>query len=245
MDTNAFANYDQATSKLLTAAQLIERQKVITKLVRPTANSNFKKAQQKRTDKVNSKLRQTEPIAVGSLVMLKDPTRTSKHQPIWTGPFRVVKMKKGGNYTLQCLDHSLYHRNPPRDQLKVIDSTADLQLDDIYYVERILDHKGPVNKRNFLIKWLNFPASDNTWEPESNLLGCESLLADYWATRKAVNEQQTHTSTKTNSVVKIAKANTRQPANASVTTQTASTNVKANAKSIDRSHLRRSARIDN
>ena len=141
MDINAFANYDKATSKLLTVHQLMQRQKIIGDLVRPTANSNFKAAQTKRTASANKRIRQTPPLQVGTLVMLKDPTRTTKNQPLWIGPYRVVRQKKGGNYVLQCTDHSLYHREPPRDHLKVIDGKADVNLDDIYYVEKIVDHK--------------------------------------------------------------------------------------------------------
>jgi hypothetical protein len=97
-----------------------------------------------------------------------------------------VRQKKGGTYTLQCLDNSLYHREPPRDHLKVIDAKANLQLDDVYYVERILDHQGPASTRRYLIKWLNFPSSDNSWEPVQNLIGCETLLQDYWRARSAM-----------------------------------------------------------
>lgn len=115
--------------------------------------------------------------------MLKDPTRSTKNQPVWIGPFRVVKQKKGGTYVLQNVDHSLYHREPPRDQLKLIDGNSDVTTDDIFYVERILDHKGTGKNRRYLVKWLNFPSSENQWEPESNLIGCEQLLQDYWALR--------------------------------------------------------------
>lgn len=72
LNVNAFANYDQATSKLLTTHQLIERAKVISSLVRPTAASVFKSAQKRRTAKANDTLRQ--PLPVGTLIMLKDPT---------------------------------------------------------------------------------------------------------------------------------------------------------------------------
>lgn len=186
MNVNAFANYDKSNSRLLTVHQLLERQKVMVDLVRPAAASTFKTAQKKRTQRANSKRQIVPPVAVGSLVMLKDPTRSSKHQPIWIGPFRVVKQKRGGTYVLQNVDSSLYHREPPRDQLKIIDSKAEPALDNIYFVERILDHKGTGAARRFLIKWLNFPSSDNCWEPIENLVGCESLLTDYWATRKAL-----------------------------------------------------------
>lgn len=185
MDVNQFANYDKAHSKLLTEHALIERAKVINELIRPTSQTVFLGAQKRRTDNVNRKIRATPPIAVGSLVMLKDPTRSSKHQPYWVGPYRIVQQKKGGNYVLQNPDSSLHHRQPPRDHLKLIESGTNLTLEDIYYVERIVDHKGPKNKRQYLIKWLNYPVANNTWEPETNLVGCERYLQEYWANRSA------------------------------------------------------------
>ena len=86
MDVNAFANYDRVNSKLLTENQLIERAKVIAEI--------FRAAQKKRTDAVNAKLRLTENVTVGSLVMLRDPTRTSKNQPPWLGPYRMWSVRR-------------------------------------------------------------------------------------------------------------------------------------------------------
>ena len=112
--------------------------------------------------------------------MLKDNTKTSKHEPLWLGPYRIVQQRKGGTYVLQNPDNSLHHRQPPRDHLKVIDGSADINMDEIFYVERILDHKGPPSKRSYLVKWLNYPTTDNTWEPATNLVGSEAFLTEYW-----------------------------------------------------------------
>jgi hypothetical protein len=183
MNINAFANYNRANSKLLTENQLLERIKVIEELARPESVEVFRQAQKKRTAAANKAQRNTASLAVGTLVMLKDPTRTNEHQPVYLGPFRVVKQKRGGTYVLQNVDNSLYHCEPPRDQLKVIAGNANINVDDIYYVKKILDHKGAEAQRKYLIKWLNFPASDNSWEPSANLIGCETLLQDYWDTR--------------------------------------------------------------
>ena len=95
----------------------------------------------------------------------------------------VVRQKKGGTYVLQNPDMSLYHREPPRDHLKVIDAKADINFDDVFYIEKILDHQGTPANRRYLIKWLNYPSSENTWEPRENLIGSETLLQDYWKTR--------------------------------------------------------------
>ena len=185
MNIASFANYDRANSKLLTTYQLLERAKVMQDVIRPAALKNFKKAQKKRTDAANKRLRLTDAIEPSTLVMLKDITRSTKHQPIWIGPYRVVRQKKGKNYVLENPDGSLFHREPPRDHLKVIDPKAEINLEDLYYVERILDHKGPSTSRKYLVKWLNFPAEHNSWEPTGNLEGCEQLLTDYWNSRKS------------------------------------------------------------
>jgi hypothetical protein len=187
MNVNAFANYSRSNSRLLTNHQLMERAKIIADLVRPEAQAVFRAKQAKRTRQINEKLILSRPIPTGALVMLKDPTRSTKHDPYWIGPYRVVERKRSGNYVLQNVDHSLFHRQPPRDQLKVIDANSDVPFDDIYYVERIVDHRGPANRRQYLVKWLNYPSRYNTWEPTSNLTGCESYLEDYWATRNAQN----------------------------------------------------------
>ena len=50
--------------------------------------------------------------------------------------------------------------------------------DDQYYeVEKILKCKMKNGKRQYLIKWKNFPSSSNSWEPEENLT--QDLVADY------------------------------------------------------------------
>lgn len=47
-----------------------------------------------------------------------------------------------------------------------------------YRVERILEVRGRVRgARLFLVKWFGYPYDECTWEPESNLSGCEDALA--------------------------------------------------------------------
>ena len=158
-------------------------------VIRPAALQNFRHQQAKRTANVNAKLAKAgqiaAPIPVGVLVMIKNITRSSKHEPIWLGPFRVVRQTQGGTYVLQDNDFTLYHRNPPRDQIKVIRSDNGVNMEDIYTVEKVLSHRGNGKRRQYLVKWLNYPASDNTWEPEVNLDNCAEALEDYWKSYNA------------------------------------------------------------
>jgi hypothetical protein len=172
----------------LTDEELVERAEIIRTLVRPTVQENFSAQRRRRTDAVNAKKSIQPPIPVGTQVMVQDPSRTTKHQPYFFGPFTVVQQQRGGTYVLQDVDKSLFPRNPTRDQLKVIDGTV--LVDDIYTAEKILGHKGPANKRFFLVKWQGYPASENTWEPEENLLTCQGLLDNYWSVRNAAQESE-------------------------------------------------------
>ncbi|XP_013384181.1 chromobox protein homolog 1-like isoform X1 [Lingula anatina] len=52
-----------------------------------------------------------------------------------------------------------------------------------YEVERVVDVRVRGGQREYLIKWKNYPDSENTWEPENNL-DCPDLIADYEEKRK-------------------------------------------------------------
>ena len=60
----------------------------------------------------------------------------------------------------------------------------------LYEVEAILDHyakSAPRKTRTkkptffFLVKWKGYDHLHNNWEPESNLLNCKDVLAQYWS----------------------------------------------------------------
>ena len=50
---------------------------------------------------------------------------------------------------------------------------------DEYEVERILAHRGTKTRREYLIKWLNYPDFENSWEPEVNLSNADDVLMAY------------------------------------------------------------------
>merc|ERR1712048_1013259 len=60
----------------------------------------------------------------------------------------------------------------------------------VYEVEQIDDDRKVKGKTQYFIKWRNFPASDNTWEPEENL-DCPDLIARYEQIKKEKNMRAT------------------------------------------------------
>ena len=183
MNIGDFSNYDAASSTMLSDTELSERAVFLNDVLRPEALSVFRRKQKKKAAATTRRQRQVKPLPTGTLVMLTDPTRSSKHDPKYTGPYRVVQQKRGGNYVLQEPDGKLHHRNPPIDQMKIIDANSEVPFDDTHYIERILDHRGNGNKLEYLVKWLNYPSSENTWEPIESLTSCEETLASYWQSR--------------------------------------------------------------
>ena len=48
-----------------------------------------------------------------------------------------------------------------------------------YKVEAILSHKRLGKGYSYLIKWKGYPSSDNSWEPERNIVNAPELLSLY------------------------------------------------------------------
>lgn len=60
------------------------------------------------------------------------------------------------------------------------ENSEDGQEEPEFKVEAILRHKKFSDQILYLIKWEGYSEFENTWEPESNLIGCRELLSAYW-----------------------------------------------------------------
>ncbi|KAJ9530461.1 hypothetical protein QJQ45_012439 [Haematococcus lacustris] len=56
-----------------------------------------------------------------------------------------------------------------------------LDEEPVYYVERLLDHRHvhAGKAKEYMVQWEGYDADHNTWEPRSNLVGCDKILAEY------------------------------------------------------------------
>ena len=48
-----------------------------------------------------------------------------------------------------------------------------------YEIEAILDHKKVRNSTHYLVKWLGWPSSDNSWVKENDIIEAGDLLHEY------------------------------------------------------------------
>jgi hypothetical protein len=104
------------------------------------------------------------------------------------GPFLVSKKNGLVTYTLELpADVKVYprfHVNllEPADKNTPLQRTwrYEIEEDNEFEVEKILDYRRHgirASENEYLVKWLGYDNSENTWEPEINLTNCRQLLA--------------------------------------------------------------------
>ena len=62
----------------------------------------------------------------------------------------------------------------------------------LYHVEAIVDYKrGRGRERGYLVKWVDWPAETNTWEPLAHVEHCTEELADFYKSRLEARSRAT------------------------------------------------------
>lgn len=124
--------------------------------------------------------------------------RAAKLFPRWDGPYEILEaFPENSTYrlALPATDkaHPVFHasklkvynendakkyaqREPPRPE------PIDVEGEQEWVVEAIVDEKGKGRHRRFLVKWQGYPDSDNTWEPLANVEETEAM--DVWEEKR-------------------------------------------------------------
>ena len=156
-------------------------------VINENLQSNLAHAQVCYTTQANKNRLPTPPIAVNDLVFLNrrnlNTTRPSrKFDDKFLGPFRVSAQISPVAFKLDLPPsmkiHPVFHVSLLEPRTKDIVSALHtsppppiiLQDQLAYEVEAILDSRLFRRKLQYLVKWLNYPPSDNTWEPAETLL---------------------------------------------------------------------------
>ncbi|KAH6580345.1 hypothetical protein BASA61_009688 [Batrachochytrium salamandrivorans] len=113
------------------------------------------------------------------LAFIKKFVRSSKNEPYYLDPFKVLRRVKGGLYEILDSDNTLFPRNVAPSMMKLIQhNTIDNQ--DTYVVDKILKHKGPATKRSYFVKWKHYDSSYNSWVKASDFIDL-SVINSYWS----------------------------------------------------------------
>ncbi|RKP15579.1 hypothetical protein ROZALSC1DRAFT_7303, partial [Rozella allomycis CSF55] len=107
---NFFKNYNnQKELTSLSPKELESRLNYMTSVVYPEINELSKT---KATLEGGKFLKYNRIIHFqpGAYVMVKDELRTKKSEPLYTGPFKIIRRNKGGAYELLGPDGTIYTR---------------------------------------------------------------------------------------------------------------------------------------
>lgn len=121
-----------------------------------------------------------------------------KLKPLFMGPFEVIDMVGKAAVKLRLPSqwkriHNVFHVSLVKPYIGDASSSRVtppppvqwLDGEPLYTVESLLDHivvrKGRGKIYKFLIKWEGYGEEHNTWEPESNLIGCGDMVREYKA----------------------------------------------------------------
>ena len=109
--------------------------------------------------------------------------RTKKLDHVKVRPFSVEEKAGPVNIRLRLLRDARVHPNFHISMIELADQSTPLQEtfhyqpeeEQEFKAEQILKRKG----QRYLVKWKDYPDSENTWEPLRNLANCQLLLQQF------------------------------------------------------------------
>ena len=142
---------------------------------------------QKHQSKVqdNSKNVLQQPLSVGTTVYIKTEGLLSKLDPRFHGPFTIVKQTPNGNYKLKNAANTILDKSYPLEKLKLFTENEDTST--IYAVEKILEDRVFRRKQQYLVKWKDYPDSENSWENEENFVSMIPIRK-YWENKDTAEQ---------------------------------------------------------
>jgi transposase InsO family protein len=179
---DSLRDHGDAESQLKSPSDLAARWNYFHSLIYPTISAAVSSRQTAMVDTFNAKHHTSaSPFPVGSLVAALDSTRSGKLSPRYEGPFKVMRITTGGSYVLQDTQGELLGRNYAPSQLKAVshDSITEGQR---FTVESVVDHRGPPDNREYLVRWVDQGREADSWEPPHNFDSPQPLLR-YWHRR--------------------------------------------------------------
>ena len=166
------------------------------KKVRDEATAALEKAQKNMKKYYDKHHKPAPEIKIGDKVYLESKDisvdRPSKKlSDKWLGPYEVLEKRGKASYKLKILEmdkhYPVYHKSlltpykePPPHRRELRPDPVIIDGEEEYEVEEILKSRKRGRGHQYLIKWKDYPMSENTWEPERNILpNAAEILAEY------------------------------------------------------------------
>ena len=119
-------------------------------------------------------------------IQTKRPSSKLDHKKL--GPFKIQKVVGPVNFRLQLPKtmniHPVFHISlleyaPPGAAPAPITEIQPVNPNAEYEVSQVLDCKYVSSKVKYLIRWKDYPPSEDSWEPRVNLVNCSEKLATF------------------------------------------------------------------
>jgi transposase InsO family protein len=177
---NELKDYTSAQQLPVDMDEWKEHQKKIMSLIFPSINERIQgkqEAMREQLDRIRKNVIADELIP-GTVVMIKDPQYLLQPsvrpttQPMWIGPYTIVRRTLYGPYIIRDDTGDIYPRQVNIDQMKVVYSPQHLpddeqEADDSNYeVDYIVKHSEEHGAMKYLVKWKGYDMKDSTWETE-------------------------------------------------------------------------------
>jgi hypothetical protein len=175
---------DQPT-RALSEAEIESRHHLIRTIVFPALKerTNAYNLQMARKHDNHVKIIGPNHFPADSSVMIANDN-AHDHESPFIGPFTVIRRTKGGAYQLQDAAGNILPRDVPPSKLKRVDALPGTVPS--YEVEAIVNHKGRGKNIKYLVKWKDYPADQNTWEPATSF-NSDRPIRQYWRRLRASN----------------------------------------------------------
>ena len=177
---------------------------VFKEAVIPGLKTRVTQVKREQREKMNMR-RQVEPLTVGEQVWIKDITRASKWEPVYEGPYTILKQHQGGTYSLLDAMGELLSRRVPISQIRITNPIVDKNTSKIntnvsggevlgnkkddkssFVIEKIVDHRKQDGVFDYLVKWKDYGIKDNTWVPVEDFDGL-AMIHKYWKGKERIN----------------------------------------------------------
>lgn len=138
----------------------------------------------KRAEQSFNKTHNLVEFSPGDYVMVRLQSSDGNLTPVYEGPYTVVRKTTGGSYVLRDETGVLMHRNYGPYELKLVSKEEVVEsdgrsLEKSYEVEAIMDHRGSVTDREYLVRWKHYSSDWDEWVP-TNKFNDVNIIRKYW-----------------------------------------------------------------